>query len=139
MHGRGLDIRENLPIYCRLYIASSYFFSICDNMRVCLDESCGRVGACHSIHSSLQPSSTRCSPALDHQRCSTPHDQRRHMAFPLALAAATSTRTHLPLQHTTASIHGALLRLRLHPQVKSHPSSPMLSVRSTVYPSTSKY
>ena len=77
---------------------------------------------------------TRCSPALDHQQCSTPHDQHRHMVSPLALAAASSTRTRLPLQPTTASIHGAPLRLHLHPQAKSHPSSPTLSVRTVVVP-----
>ena len=37
------------------------------------------------------------------------------------------------LQPTTASIHGAQLPLPLHPQAKSHPSSPMPSVRNTVY------
>lgn len=73
-------------------------------------------------------------PALDHQRCSTRHGQRRHTAFPLALAAASSTRTPSPLQPTTASIHGAPLPLPLHPQAKSHPSSPMPSVRKkTLY------
>jgi hypothetical protein len=75
----------------------------------------------------------RCPPALDHQRCSTRHGQRRHTAFPLALAAASSTRTPLPPQPTMASIHGAQLPLPLHPQAKSHPSSPMPSVRNTVY------
>ena len=51
------------------------------------------------------------------------------MVFPLALAAASSTRTRWQLQPTTASIHGAPLPLPLHPQAKSHPSSPMPSVR----------
>lgn len=70
---------------------------------------------------------------VDHQLCSTPHDQRRHMVFPLALAAALSTRTRLPLRPTTASIHGAPLPLLPHPRAKSHPSSQTPSVRYVTY------
>src|SRR5216684_7408828 len=129
MHGRARIFIEHLPIYLLsiVHSVSSCLVSICEYM---LFGQANGLRACHpSIPRLNRPALNDARLLIDCQQCSTHHDQRRLTVYPPALAAASSTRTHLPLQLTTALIHGAPLRPPLHRQAKFHPSSPTLSVR----------